>query len=93
MEHDWGQQDRTLHLRSSYPIEDNLGHSYVITLGNFVRGGMWIDQEGQIDEYSEDEYCEWFGNMQQVVLLFFLVYLRYGGLAVRIRDCLIIVSI
>jgi len=39
----------------------------VITLGNFVRGGLWIDQDGKIDEDSEDEYREWFGNMQQVV--------------------------
>lgn len=92
MEHDWGQQDRPLHLRSSFPIQDNLGNSYVITLGNFVRGGLWIDQDGKIDEDSEDEYREWFGNMQQVVPSFFPVYLRYGGSAVRIRDCWIIVS-
>ena len=91
---DWGQP---LHLRSSFAIEDNLGCSYVITLGNFVRGGMWIDRDGQIDEDSQDEYCEWFGNMQQVVpscflyVICFLLYSRYGGLAARMRDCLSIV--
>ena len=51
----------------------------MITLGNFVRGGLWIDRDGQIDEDSGDECCEWFGNMQQVVPSCFLVYLRYGG--------------
>jgi len=40
-------------------VDDNLGCSYVITLGNFARGGLWIDQDGQIDEDSQDEYCEW----------------------------------
>ena len=46
-------------LKLDAHVDDNLGNSYVITLGNFVRGGLWIDQDGKIDEDSEDEYREW----------------------------------